>query len=385
MSATLSAARALKVSLSKEVSRWAAKEHGEEKTEGNEALDDVLDRLGELDVTVEVLADTLIGTVVSKLKSHPRVGDKARSLIKKWKAVAKKESSSSDRDGSSAPKQQPTAVAAAAKRTSSASATASKPPPPSIRSEQPPLERRDSGGLFDPSDYWSDLPSNRQNVCQKFYEILMLAKPRVLAVSSSSGGKIHADALPFLVAQRASEIEQALHDLHLGPEAAASGGGGQSAGPKAYADKARSLAFNFKKNAELSASVVLGDDDCAEDEGSTPGGDGSGPNPPPPSGIGARELVRMTSEQLASDQVRTARAREAQKVIEGKRLDWEQANEDRINEMCGIKGELLRASLFTCSRCKSTKTTSTQKQTRSADEPMTVFVLCMNCGKRWKC
>ena len=66
-------------------------------------------------------------------------------------------------------------------------------------------------------------------------------------------------------------------------------------------------------------------------------------------------------------------------------LDWVPENENKINEMCGIKGDLLKASLFTCGRCKSTKTTSTQKQTRSADEPMTVFVLCLNCGKRWKC
>jgi transcription elongation factor S-II len=80
-----------------------------------------------------------------------------------------------------------------------------------------------------------------------------------------------------------------------------------------------------------------------------------------------------------------ARLQEAQKLQESKRLDWEQANESKINEMCGITGELLKASLFTCSRCKSTKTTSTQKQTRSADEPMTVFVFCTNCGKRWKC
>jgi transcription elongation factor S-II len=40
---------------------------------------------------------------------------------------------------------------------------------------------------------------------------------------------------------------------------------------------------------------------------------------------------------------------------------------------------------FTCSRCKSKKTTYYQLQTRSADEPMTTFVSCLNCGKNWKC
>jgi DNA-directed RNA polymerase subunit M/transcription elongation factor TFIIS len=41
--------------------------------------------------------------------------------------------------------------------------------------------------------------------------------------------------------------------------------------------------------------------------------------------------------------------------------------------------------LFKCSKCKSNKTTYTQAQTRAADEPMTSFVYCSNCGKRWKC
>jgi DNA-directed RNA polymerase subunit M/transcription elongation factor TFIIS len=40
---------------------------------------------------------------------------------------------------------------------------------------------------------------------------------------------------------------------------------------------------------------------------------------------------------------------------------------------------------FTCNKCKSQKTTYYQLQTRSADEPMTTFVTCMNCGKKWKC
>lgn len=40
--------------------------------------------------------------------------------------------------------------------------------------------------------------------------------------------------------------------------------------------------------------------------------------------------------------------------------------------------------LLQCTACKSRKTTYTQLQTRSSDEPMTTFALCLNCGKRWK-
>lgn len=39
---------------------------------------------------------------------------------------------------------------------------------------------------------------------------------------------------------------------------------------------------------------------------------------------------------------------------------------------------------FQCSKCKSRKTTFYELQTRSADEAMTVFLRCANCGKRWK-
>lgn len=41
--------------------------------------------------------------------------------------------------------------------------------------------------------------------------------------------------------------------------------------------------------------------------------------------------------------------------------------------------------LFQCGKCKSTKTTYYQMQTRSADEPMTTFVTCITCNNRWKC
>jgi len=39
---------------------------------------------------------------------------------------------------------------------------------------------------------------------------------------------------------------------------------------------------------------------------------------------------------------------------------------------------------FKCGRCGQRKTTYYQLQTRSADEPMTTFVTCVNCNNHWK-
>ena len=40
---------------------------------------------------------------------------------------------------------------------------------------------------------------------------------------------------------------------------------------------------------------------------------------------------------------------------------------------------------FKCGKCKQNKCTYYQLQTRSADEPMTTYVTCLNCGNNWKC
>lgn len=39
---------------------------------------------------------------------------------------------------------------------------------------------------------------------------------------------------------------------------------------------------------------------------------------------------------------------------------------------------------FKCGKCHSRETCYFEMQTRSADEPMTIFITCLNCGKRWK-
>jgi transcription elongation factor S-II len=40
--------------------------------------------------------------------------------------------------------------------------------------------------------------------------------------------------------------------------------------------------------------------------------------------------------------------------------------------------------MFTCKKCKSKRCTYYELQTRSADEPATIFITCLDCGKNWK-
>ncbi|KNC46881.1 transcription elongation factor S-II [Thecamonas trahens ATCC 50062] len=46
---------------------------------------------------------------------------------------------------------------------------------------------------------------------------------------------------------------------------------------------------------------------------------------------------------------------------------------------------MAETDMFKCGKCKERKCTYYQLQTRSADEPMTVFVTCTNCGNKWRC
>lgn len=40
--------------------------------------------------------------------------------------------------------------------------------------------------------------------------------------------------------------------------------------------------------------------------------------------------------------------------------------------------------MFTCRKCKSKNCTYYELQTRSADEPATIFITCLDCGKNWR-
>lgn len=254
---------------------------------------DILQRLEEASVSLQILTDTMVGKAVAKLKTHESLGPTAKALVKKWKQVAK------GGDGKTANSATPAAAKA---------------------------ERRTSVADEPPEDFAAELivlSPIRQNICKKFFEIFQTVKENLV----SQG--VNEAAIGHLLGPRALELEARVWKSF--------------SDKKGYTDKARSLAFNLKKNRGLTQDVILGQ-------------------------LEVDTLVTMTSEELASDETLQKRQQEAKKLIDSKRLDWDQANEDKINKMCGIKGDLLKASLFTCGRCKSVKTTSTQKQTRSADE-----------------
>jgi transcription elongation factor S-II len=66
--------------------------------------------------------------------------------------------------------------------------------------------------------------------------------------------------------------------------------------------------------------------------------------------------------------------------------NWKElADRQLIREQKILEGNRSRATdKYKCNRCGKRECTYYEMQTRSADEPMTVFITCLNCGKQWK-
>jgi transcription elongation factor S-II len=85
--------------------------------------------------------------------------------------------------------------------------------------------------------------------------------------------------------------------------------------------------------------------------------------------IPASRLAVMTAEEMANDEIKQLRERFTKEAI----------NDSQLATIQGTETDLLK-----CGKCKKRNCTYNQVQTRSADEPMTTFVLCNECGNRWK-
>merc|ERR1719510_2458020 len=119
----------------------------------------------------------------------------------------------------------------------------------------------------------------------------------------------------------------------------------KSTTPK-YKNQVRSRVFNLKdrKNPSLRENVLCGV-------------------------IPPDQLAVMTSEEMASDDVKRQREAFVKEGIDAAQL---------------AKVEGTKSSDLKCGKCGKRNCTYNQLQTRSADEPMTTFVMCNECGNRWK-
>lgn len=110
--------------------------------------------------------------------------------------------------------------------------------------------------------------------------------------------------------------------------------------------KYRSLMFNLKdaNNPDFRRRVLLGH-------------------------VRPERLVNMSTAEMASDK----RRHENRKIEEKALFDCERGAAPKET-----------TDQFKCGRCGQRKCTYYQMQTRSADEPMTTYVTCVNCNNHWK-
>ncbi|KAI1284977.1 Transcription elongation factor A protein 1 [Halotydeus destructor] len=113
-----------------------------------------------------------------------------------------------------------------------------------------------------------------------------------------------------------------------------------------YKNRIRSRVANLKdqKNPDLRSNVLRG-------------------------AIAPEKIAVMTAEEMASKEMKSVRQRFTKEAI----------NDHQMSVQGGTKTDLLK-----CPKCRKSNCTYNQVQTRSADEPMTTFCLCNECGKRWK-
>jgi len=160
----------------------------------------------------------------------------------------------------------------------------------------------------------------------------------------------------------AAEVERALYEAFL-PEGRERGeyeaSGGASS--KDYKAKFRTLSFNLKdsKNPDLRRAVLNGQ-------------------------VAAADLLTLSPEELVrrpSCVSHRARAHAAQ-GSEERRLGNQRIREHAMWECERGQKNVASTDQFQCGKCKQRKCTYFQLQTRSADEPMTTFVTCVNCNNR---
>jgi transcription elongation factor S-II len=294
-------------------------------------VEDVLKALQKVVMTIDILRATKVGKSVSNVMKtfdiKTAAGALADKIVAEWKVIAdkakkseKKEEKTETASGNKMP-----GSAIAEKLESNRLPTAA--PAPSSSSSNVKVE---SEFVVDTSDErYGFLDDLRRKIVSVFVERL----------SGQCANAAIASSLAYT-------IEASIHKMHNSNNDRA-----------AYTAKARSLAFNLKQNEQLREDIAVGN-------------------------VPAEALVLFTQAQLATAEKREAMKKGEEDAVMERRSDYFKLVRDKLCKENGIDPE--QGGQFRCRKCNGNKTTNYQMQTRSADEPMTVFITCLKCGHKWR-
>ena len=234
---------------------------GRSSRSGNLLYVDILTRLNEQPMTLPILTETLIGASVSKVKSgHPNadVAAKAKALVKKWKKLAKEGGVGAAASSGGKPGLERGESSASVASSSGSGQQAKQAMKKKAAAAAAAADSGEGSAVGNVESEFAHLPNLRKNISVKMHAILIMSKAEMTAGEDG----FDATAIDQLALSRAGEVENAIQTISRGEKSA-------------YMDKARSLTFNLKKNADLRQQVLLGQ-------------------------VSSDELVKMSPDQLAS-------------------------------------------------------------------------------------
>ncbi|XP_010529269.1 PREDICTED: transcription elongation factor TFIIS [Tarenaya hassleriana] len=303
---------------------------------------DALKHLTKFPVTYDLLVATQVGKKLRSLAKHPseRIKTVANDLLEIWKKVVIEETAKVKKNGSTESKPSLKNEGARAETVKEEKAEKiSNPQPVKVEklqrgdsAKRMKVERKDSDDKVvtkTPPKLTSMVKCN-DPLRDKIREMLVEALSKVAGEADEEMRERVKACDPIRVAV---SVESAMFEKM-----------GRSTGAQKL--KYRSIMFNMRdgNNPDLRRKVLIGD-------------------------VTPQRLLTMTAEEMASDQ----RKEENNQIKERALFDCERGGAPKAT-----------TDQFRCGRCGQRKCTYYQMQTRSADEPMTTYVTCVNCNNHWK-
>ncbi|CAM6106829.1 unnamed protein product [Calypogeia fissa] len=333
------------VELFQKASKAAEKVEDEEgdRTEETRCVD-ALKAMRNVPVTTTILMDTQVGKQLRKLTKHKnsRICVIAQELIDAWKKVVSTEAAAKSESAGSAAKKVPAKESPKSPGLSSPSLKSPSKVAKVVKTERT-VELKKTAVTV--TTMHSQSKGTQGNGALKPVSVPKCGDPtrdRIREQLADAFSKVLTDAEDEdLSKAKATNIGQVVVSV----ESAMFSKLGLSTGA-ANKGKYRSIMFNMKdaNNPDLRRRVLIGE-------------------------ITPEELLTMSVEDMASDK---------------RKLENQQIKDKALFECERGFKQAASTDQFKCSKCKQRKCTYFQMQTRSADEPMTTFVTCVNCNNHWK-